>query len=181
MKNGNSVMDEEQINLRIEKDLFNELKWLLCAATEWEAHRQLVDIGKMNQPCNHLQVYTMDSVLLHARSLYEFFTAAPNRRPERFTWQDFGPRQSSALYSQLKTALHGRAMHVDKDRTRYEEIKNEVIKFAKDVLHLWAMFSEMPGVEPYKEALEEARKCAIEDAKKVAQQYAGLGFQSPFA
>jgi len=63
----------------IEKDLFNELRWLLCAATEWDAYDRLIGepplVPKINEPCFHLKVYTMDSAFLHARSLYEFFTA----------------------------------------------------------------------------------------------------------
>jgi hypothetical protein len=113
----------------IEKDLFNELRWLLCAATEWDAHDKLIgtppQIPKVAEPSPHLKVYTMDSAFLHARSLYEFFTAtdaaiARNRRNtrRRLTWSDFShtARQISAKYDQFKEPLHRRLMHLNRDR-----------------------------------------------------------------
>jgi hypothetical protein len=124
----------------------------------------------------------MDSVLLYARSLYEFFTAT--RKPQdRLAWQDYGQpaRQTSATYDRFRKALHGRGMHLDKDRSRYEAVKDEVVNFANDILRLWAAFSGKPGMEPYRKALDDCHKRALDEASKVAKQYQEYGFKSPFA
>ena len=53
----------------IDRHLFNELRWLLNAATEWSIQ------GQLNlQICGYdIQVYAMDSAFIHARALFEFF------------------------------------------------------------------------------------------------------------
>lgn len=57
----------------IELHLFNELRWLLGAATEWSIQDQL----KLEKVGYNVQVYAMDSAVLHARALFEFWC---NRR-----------------------------------------------------------------------------------------------------
>jgi hypothetical protein len=58
----------------IDHHLFNELRWLLNAATEWSIQRHL-----NLQICGYdIQVYAMDSAVLHARALFEFFVQAAN-------------------------------------------------------------------------------------------------------
>src|SRR6188472_2258493 len=54
------------------KHLYNDLRWLLCAATEW--HVQQTINPKDNIAGQHIKVYAMDSAALHARALFEFFT-----------------------------------------------------------------------------------------------------------
>lgn len=178
----------------IEKDLFNELKWLLCAATEWDAHDRLIgkppQIPKIQEPCPHLKVYTMDSAFLHARSLYEFFTAPNGSKPRnkkrkgrnRLTWYDYShaARQISKKYNQFMEPLHGRVMHLDKDRAANAEINSEVVKFATDILCLWNGFSSNPALRPYAELLDKFRDQAIREAESVAERYKEHGFKSPF-
>jgi hypothetical protein len=178
----------------IEKDLFNELRWLLCAATEWDAYDKLIgkppQISKIAEPCFHLKVYTMDSTFLHARSLYEFFTATEEsitrnerRGSTRLTWRDYSPtaRQTSEKYNQFMKPLHGRVMHLEKDRAVYDEIKNEVVNFAIDILRLWNGFSENSSLNLYKSLLDRFRGKAIEEAASVAAQYKECGFECPFS
>lgn len=162
----------------IEKDLFNELRWLLCAATEWVACKMLAE-NKVREPCFHLQVYTMDSALLHARSLYEFFTATKIRQT-RVTWRDYSCRaqQESEKYKEFIKPLHGRVMHINKDRAGYEQVKNEVVNFASDILALWNSFSRVPDLKPYAPLLEEFRDRAIGEAASVAEQYKDCGIRA---
>lgn len=175
-------MNPDQLRQNIEKDLFNELWWLLCAATEWDAYKKLVETEKIKEPCFHLQVYTMDSVVLHARSLYEFFTAT-NIRAQRLSWRDYGQNtgQTSEIYESLRGPLHGRLMHLDKGRADNKEVKNEVVDIAKDILQLWFNFSRKPELEAYAPMLDERRRDALYEAGKVADQYKEHGFESPFA
>ena len=174
-------MNPDQLRENIEKDLFNELRWLLCAATEWDAYKKLVETGKIDEPCHHLQVYTMDSVFLHARSLYEFFTAT-NIRQQRITWRDYGrdTGQTSEIYNGLMEPLHGRVMHLDKGRANHKEVKGEVLTIAKDILQLWLNFSRKPEVAAYTPMLDEHRRRALHEARDVADQYKRRGFESPF-
>jgi len=72
-------------------------------------------------------------------------------------------------------------MHLDKDRAGYEEVKNEVVSLARDVLALWAIFSTKPGLEAYAGLLKERRLLAMDEARKVAKQYEKHGYESPFA
>jgi hypothetical protein len=170
----------------IEKDLYNELRWLLCAATEWDALHQLIgeppQVPKIKEPCFHLKVYTMDSALLHARSLYEFFTAT-RFTGGRLTWRAYSPQacQQSGKYDKFMKPLHGRVMHIDKDRAGYVEIKKEVVNFASDILDLWDGFSKTSGLAPYLGLLDQFRKEAIVEAEKVAEKYKDWDYKSPFS
>jgi hypothetical protein len=168
------------------EDLHNELRWLLCAATEWDAERSRKED---RQPCFHIQVYAMDSALLHARSLYEFFTATDesikrNKQngSKRLTWRDFGTncRQESNRYKKVIGALHGRVMHLDRDRTGYEQVKEQVVNLAEDILSLWDCFCNEPVLQPYASLLRQKRDEAIAEARKVATQYAERNYRLPF-
>jgi hypothetical protein len=170
----------------IERDLYNELRWLVCAATEWDAQDKLIgeppQVPKIKEACFHLKVYTMDSALLHARSLYEFFTAT-KFRSGRLTWRDYSPQacQKSGRYDKFIKPLHGRVMHLDTNRAGYDEIKKEVVNFASDILDLWDGFSKKPGLAQYSGILDQLRKKAIGEAKNVAEQHKDQGYQSPFS
>jgi len=76
-------------------------------------------------------------------------------------------------------------MHLDKDRSGYDEIKNEVVKIAKDVLELWKGFSTRlsadSSLKPYADLMDKFRDEAIGEAARVAEQYREHGFQSPFS
>jgi hypothetical protein len=177
---------ESALRTAIEEDLFNELRWLLCAATEWDAYDKLMDepsqLARIQEPCYHLKVYTMDSALLHARSLYEFFTATKQTKKRR-TWWDYSRTagQTSAKYDDFRKPLHGRVMHLNKDRSGYKEIKKEVVNLAIDILKLWNKFSEKPGLEPYANLFNKYRDLAIAEAESVAERYKQYGFRSPFS
>jgi hypothetical protein len=61
-------LNDERKKDYIEQHLFNELRWLLAAATEWSIQNQL-NLGMVGYD---VQVYAMDSAFLHARALFEF-------------------------------------------------------------------------------------------------------------
>lgn len=183
----------DALKKNIEDDLYDHLRWLLCAATEWAAYKKLVERDKTKPDDEfpmHLQVYTMNTVFLHARSLYEFFTATEKaievneqKRRNRLTWRDYGEeaRQTSKTYCELMDSLHGRVMHVAKDRAAHKEIKNAVVHLAADILSLWKCFATKPGVEMYAAVLDHARQNAIGEAAKVAEQYKKHGFEACFS
>jgi hypothetical protein len=176
----------------IETDLYNELRWLLCAAAEWDAHDKLIgeppQVPKIQERCFHLKVYAMDSALLHARSLYEFFTATEDavernvKKDSKLTWRDysFNGRQESRRYSSLIKTLHGRVLHIAKDRPRLDEVKKEVVSFASDILDLWDGFSKNPDLGQYSALLDRVRKESIGEAAKVGERYKAWGYKSPF-
>jgi hypothetical protein len=180
----------------IEKDLSNELRWLLCAATEWDAYDKLIgeppQVPKLEEPCFHLKVYAMDAAFIHARSLYEFFTATQqsilrnkSNGLRRLTWYDFSSnptlRQTSTKYAQFMQPLHGRVMHLDHNRSGYDEIKKEVANFAADILVLWNNFIMHPETRDYAILLVKFKDQAIREAEWVASQYKEHGFVSPFS
>jgi hypothetical protein len=115
----------------------------------------------------------MDSTFLHARALYEFFTATRTNNPDRLTWNNFSLPQglSSTKYSNLISDLHGRALHLNKNRSSYQAIKDEVSAIATDVLDLWDTFANQSQVQPFKPDFEDARRLAIQDADGVANHH----------
>ena len=170
----------------IEDDLFNELRWLLCAATEWAAQR----VPTIKEPCKHLKVYTMDSAFTHARGLYEFFTMErksvlnhDRQNHKRLTWHSYGltaPLASQAYKKRFAGPLHGRVMHICLGRSAHRPIKDKVVTLAADILDLWDRFSKHPDLKDYASLLDEKRKEAIDEAKAVAAKYAPHGFKCPF-
>jgi hypothetical protein len=107
----------------IEKDLLYELKYLLCAATEWEAQRVLVgelpQQAKIPEPCAHIKVYSMDSAFVHARCLYEFSLAADILD----VWGRFSKHPDLKDYAAL-----------------LDETRKQAIKEAEDVANQYAGF-----------------------------------------
>lgn len=59
-----------QLEHYLEEHLTKELAWLLRAATEWHA-QHCMNLGIDGYS---MQVYALDSTVLHARTLFEFFT-----------------------------------------------------------------------------------------------------------
>jgi hypothetical protein len=165
------------------KDLYNELRWLLSAATQWDAWDKLVEgPPHIKEPCHHLKVYAMDSAMLHARSLFEFFTTKKPSK-DRLCWRDFGLAKplKSKRYKALVEPLNARLMHVKKNRAGRRQVKNEVVNLARDVVELWDKFSHHPALDAlYKTLLDEHRTEAMAEAQKVAAQYGEYSYKSPF-
>ncbi len=173
---------EEYITLH----LFNELRWLLGAATEWSIQDQL-KLGKVGYD---VQVYAMDSAFLHARVLFEFFLKATDDNHYGCTeFLDPGPVLKSDSYTKdWKRPLHLFLMHAQ-DRSRPVPLKSSgeekdlnqmPVDFARETLKLWEEFEGRlgdRGDQKLQELAREMRKEAIEKSQCVvnsslAQQHA---------
>lgn len=128
----------------IRQHLSNELRWLLCAATEWFVQQRLA-LGEVGYD---VQVYAMDSAFLHARSLFEFFTQCT--KPNHYGANSFLSRPlTSNLYGDWCGPLHAFLMHAQ-DRSRPRKLKvaggatkdlNQMpVEFANEILRLWKEF-----------------------------------------
>ncbi|PYV72725.1 MAG: hypothetical protein DMG96_25155 [Acidobacteria bacterium] len=176
----------------IEKHLFDALRYLLAAATEWSIQKQL----KLEIPGYEVQVYAMDSTLLRARTLFEFFTNETTNNYYGCTEFIPAPLQSPS-YSELehgwKVPLHSHLMHAqDRSITRklntasgQKDLNEMPVYFAKEILKLWKDFENelVAGGDPQLKALGELargkRKEAIDAAKgvvnsAVARQHAEM-------
>jgi hypothetical protein len=177
---------EEYIN----DHLFNELCWLLCAATEWSLQDQLkLEIGGYQ-----VQVYAMDSAFLHARALFEFF-AKKKPSNNHYSCKDFLPPgtilNSSSYEDDWAGPLHRGAMHI-RDRSGpaplksagvEKELKEMPVDFANEILSRWIEFErnleacKIPGYRELGELARKKREEAIKSAacvvkSRVAEQHA---------
>jgi len=176
--------------------LFNDLRWLLHAATEWSIQRQL----ELNIVGYNVQVYAMDSAFLHARALFEFFVQ-PTGGNYYSVEQFVGAPLTSSDYKDDKTGwkgpLHAHLMHAQ-DRSKPRKLQspdgpkdlNEMpVYFAHEILRLWKEFEQELGKsnKPQDQKLQalarEKRGEAIDGAQcvvdsEVARQHAKAKNQS---
>jgi hypothetical protein len=142
-------MSSDQLKTYLERDLANELDWLVRAATEWHAQSHMaLDIDGYT-----VQVYAMDSAFLHARTLFEFFT----RKTQDYFYghDEYGVTNKikSSLYEKhWSSSLHARLMHAQ-DRSKSPDvksfdpaeskkhIKNMPVDFAMEVVRMWRKFA----------------------------------------
>jgi len=188
----NGLSKEEYITAH----LFNELHWLLHAATEWS----IQDLVRLNIVGYNVQNYAMDSAFLHARSLFEFFLG-------RTTDNYYGCDQflSTALVSPdytnsadgWKGPLHSYLMHAqDRSRPRQlqspdgpKDLNQMPVYFANEILRLWKQFeaeldkSGKAEDKKLEKLARDKRKEAIHNAvcvvnSKVAQRHAKESLQT---
>lgn len=141
----------------LKNHLSNEIYWLLRAATEWYAQKEL----NLAVDGYHVQVYSMDSTFLHARTLFEFFTKKTGVNYYGYSEYKIPPNKLvSSLYTSNLTSnpinigwdgpLHSFIMHAQ-DRSTPSKLKsydglsmkdlNEMpVDFAKEVVRLWRDF-----------------------------------------
>jgi hypothetical protein len=176
---------EEYITLH----LFNELRWLLGAATEWSIQDQL----KLEIVGYDVQVYALDSAFLHARALFEFFVQRTNDNhygSSEFLGLDT-VLKSNSYTNDWRAPLHAFLMHAQ-DRSHPAPLKSSGVEkdlnqmpvdFAHEILKLWKEFegrlgdSNDAGDQKLQELCRDKRKEAIEKAQcvvnsTVAQQLA---------
>lgn len=165
----------------INDDLYNELRWMLVAASEWSVCEK--DSLSPNAP-SHLQVLALDSACVHIRSLYEFFIDAPGKHPRSDTahaLRDFGVSlPTTALYDDYIEGLNKRIFHLDNFRPMpasrsgnvvNTDVNRKIDLLAQDVLDLWDNFAiQLPS---YTSELNAARASAISDATKAANSLGG--------
>ncbi len=161
----------------IGRHLYNELRWLLGAATEWSVQDQL----RLEIVGYDVQVYAMDSALLHARTLLEFFTR-PTRR-NHYSFSDFVDTEllKSDSYANWEDPVHSSLM-LAQDRSGpaplesvggEKELNEMPVEFAREILRLWKEFEERlgkssdPGDQELQELARKKRREAIEGARCV--------------
>jgi hypothetical protein len=172
-------MNPADLQRFIEEDLYNELRWLLVAASEWNAATT-----KDVEPANHFLVVTMDSTFLHARSLYEFFIDAQILNPQ------WNPKQNTAYakrdfnisiaptstYTRYIDGIHKRLFHLDINRPSPEkrgvpipgkDINDKVMVVAQDVLDLWDNFAAQ--APSYTDLMNEKRSEVIQEAHEASK------------
>jgi hypothetical protein len=171
-------LDHAQKSEYIERHLFNELRWLLGAATEWSVQDQL----KLEIVGYDVQVYAMDSAFAHARSLFEFFVKETNNN--HYGCNEFlggNTVLTSRDYQNWARPLHRFFMHAQ-DRSRptplmssgvAKDLNRMPVDFAREILRLWEEFEKMiaksgdPRDRVLYELAREKRKEAIENARCV--------------
>jgi hypothetical protein len=180
----------------IAKHLFNELRWLLCAATEWDIQQKL-----QQESVAHISVYTMDASFLHARALFEFFVKGPTGN--HYSVKQFiGTVLDSIYYTDWAHPLHAHLMHAqDRSNPRTlnspdgpKDLNEMPVYFSSEILRLWREFeyrleqSRNPEDRKLHELARNKRKEAIEEARGVVDwhisrdhaQREGHPLRSPF-
>ena len=177
--NHTPAMDIAELGEYLDRDLSNELSWLLRAATEWYSQ----DCMKLAIPGYETQVFTMDSTFLHARTLFEFFT-----RPTQeffYGYDAFGlsAKIPSNLYEKhWAKPLHGRLMHAQ-DRAKSPlvkrfaspqpkaDIKDMPVDFAKEIVRMWHGFArELEALgDPRRQQLGQRAHRILIGAKEAAE------------
>ncbi len=159
---------EESLNF-IDKHLYNELRWLICAAASWKVVK---DKGTAGFP-SHFIVFTMDSAFLHSRALFEFFTHTnPNSKPNLVTYQNFNcTRLESELYHNWMGPLHCYLMHIENRESSGNIIDGKhlnemVFEFAVEIVRLWKEFSNQVDAD-YKKSLDLVLEKVISEAEMI--------------
>lgn len=96
----------------LEIHLYNDLRWLLCAAAEWQLQKTI------NRGIDglYIQIYAMDSAALHARALLEFFTGHGSNRGRMNALYGIQSIASQRFPGDWVRPLNTHIMHVQ-DRT----------------------------------------------------------------
>jgi hypothetical protein len=135
--------------------LYNELRYLLCAATEWLVQETIPDPSAGG---DHVQVYAMDSAALHARALFEFFTQSTRQNHigidlfglQQLSSPSYGNRRSNPALGCWSSPLHSHLMHLQDrtvgyqltsfDGTTMKDLNKMPVDFAREVVRLWRQF-----------------------------------------
>ncbi len=150
--------------------LFYELRMLLGAVN-------MCALAEENG-WGHATNYLKDSVYIHARNLYSFFT---DRTNDDVSIEDFGLCfMYSELYSQRRDAINRRVMHINPGRPTRNDILepigstqlNELIGvFAAELETMWAVWVSLTDDTVLKaklsQALKDARDQANEDSARI--------------
>jgi hypothetical protein len=145
----------------LEKHLYNELRYLLCAATEWHVQEIINPDDKLKG--QHIKVYAMDSAALHARALFEFLTSHTVRNDlgvnhfgvdyfgvKKIKSELYGHRESLPALGCWSSPLHAFLMHLQDrsvtqeltgfDGKTLKDLKKMPVDFAQEVVRLWRVF-----------------------------------------
>lgn len=146
----------------IENELYYELRCLLGAATIWQ-------IFKNNDQGFDVAV-AADSVYLHARNLFNFFTKQQSKHDISIT--EFGLKApfKVPIWNKWEGALNRHVSHISPGRSNPQNLKanghlnKQIIKFAEEILNLWKQLESNPASKAFSSTFRAARKRAIKDA-----------------
>lgn len=168
----------------IREDLFYELRMLLGAANVIE----LLDGGKKDNLIN----YFKDSVYLHSRNLYNFFSngGRNDAHVEDYSAHDFDCSLYKKKDKDNKTwedALHNHVLHIKNTRINPNNIidgkhLNEMpLEFVEDIQRLWKKWIEVTTDTQMKNELSSRLKKAQDLARGDCDQlHKLLFFNKPF-
>lgn len=151
-----------------------ELEQLLIGATHWAAWpSRAADLPPDIRGMSEYAVY------VHARCLYELFAWKPDQYIQKVrSLIGFTAQFESPLYrEEVFRALHEKAVHISVERPfehrgiPYDDLTNQMVEIASDILQLWEMFAKSPDMTPYAELIGQRRADAIARAAKVAEWY----------
>jgi hypothetical protein len=135
----------------LEVHLFNELRWLLGAATEWFIQEQL----KLGIVGYDVQVYAMDSAFVHARSLFEFFVgkSSKNHYSVKHFIAGAAPLTSASYTKDWSVPLHKYVIHAQtrlhpaplSSSGTQKDLNKMPVDFAIEILRLWKEFEDKLG------------------------------------
>ena len=155
----------------LDEHLRNDLKYLLCAATEWFVQESIPEADKPTKNGGHfVQVYAMDSATLHARAFLEFFTRPTRPEPRNHLGVDFyevtlidspryGTRNSDPALGCWCDPMNRYLMHLNErpggqqlltfdDDTERKHLKLMPVDFAREVVRLWRLFITQLDEQP---------------------------------
>jgi hypothetical protein len=141
----------------LERDLYNELRYLLCAATDWHIQNTMneyLDPVGRGIPAYHAQVYMLDAAALHARSLFEFLSkkATPNHYGANNYLGGTNIVESRVYLDDWEDPLHGYLMHLQPRPGRRRKLRTRAsarkklplnrmpVEFAEETIDLWQKF-----------------------------------------
>ena len=134
--------------------LYNELRYLLCAATEWHVQHS-VELGIDG---HYAQVYALDSAALHARALFEFLTAPTIQNHfglelyglTPLKSDRYGSRKSASELGCWSKPLHSHLMHLQNraaaqqlrsfDGLEMKDLNRMPVDFGREIVRLWREF-----------------------------------------
>lgn len=153
-------MNTQELKEFLDKDVAYELRCLLGAATVWQANR--------DHEKGFEVVVALDSALVHARCLFNFFTGNGHND---VSVQEFGHGPyPSALYEEWREPLNRHVLHISRGRLTPTNVGNNlhlnemVIEFVNEMLDLWTRF-EKDSADP---RVAEIRTKAVDDSRKDA-------------
>jgi hypothetical protein len=146
----------------LERDLYNDLRWLLCAATDWHIQNTVnehLDSNGQGIPAYHAQVYMVDSVALHARALFEFLTkkATSNRYGVNNYLGGLNVVESDRYRNSWEGPLHAYLMHLQPrpgtraklsaraNARRKLHLNRMSMEFTEEIIELWRKFTKELG------------------------------------
>ena len=132
----------------LEVHLYNDLRWLLCAATEWHVQQSVNPTDNIKG--QHIKLYAMDSAALHARALLEFFTnhgsnsgrlqslyGIQSITSQRYPGDWVRPLNTHLMHAQDRSV--GQQLTGADGRTK-RDLNRMPVDFGHEVVNLWRQF-----------------------------------------